>query len=513
MVKWVILIGVLAFCLRFLAVADIPKGIYVDDAAIGYNAYSLLLTGKDEYGQKLPLFLKSWNAFTPALVVYFAVVPIKLLGLNVLALRMTPVLLGTLTVLAVGCLAGRKWFLPTTLLLAINPTHILFSRSFYEATLSILLFVIALALNRKHGLMAILFLALSTYAYHSSRLLAYPMLGFWLYQKVRSHSVNKALVVGVVLFALSQIPQIMFTVSTGSSQNLASKSWISEALHQKYWPLAVLREFTAQYLVYYSPRSLFHLPDPDLQRSLPGVSEFFTWLVVPYVLGLLYLAKHWKEHKPLLFLLLIFPIPAALAKDPFSTLRASLGLIPLTIVMAMGVTNLKIRFKPLVLGIFLMLSLLALYRSLFVLLPHERSLQWQYGYQQAFQLVAESGLPAVVDDKKPVYILYLFYQKINPRQVQAAAEAAGTNYYTYHAWENYYHDSHVEFRSLDWKHDVYKRQLIVGGPLLVSVNQAKEHFLLPELAINSLFVYKTQPELKCAAATIFEPQCHQILTK
>lgn len=498
MVKWTIVIVALGLFLRLYMLSVIPKGIYVDDAAIGYNAYSILKTGRDEYGQIMPLFLKSWNAFTPALVVYFAVVPVKLFGLNVFALRLTPVLLGTMTIFVVGYIAGRRWYLPALLLMAINPSHILFSRSFFEATLSILLFALAIALHRKKALLAFIFLALSSYAYHTTRLLAYPLLGYWILEAYQKRKFNKYLIIGLSVFILSQIPQLFFSISTGSSQNLASKSWLGPMMQTKNWPIAVAKEFSAQYLTYFSPRSLFHLPDPDPQRSLPGVSEFYTWMLIPYIFGLTQLVKHWHKNKTLIFLLLIFPIPASLAKDPFSTLRASIGLIPLTVVIAVGIGMFRSKYKSFILILLFGLSLATLFRSLFILLPNERASQWTYGYQQVFDLALKSSIPAVVDTDKPVYILYLFYEAIDPSKVQALAKKS-YNYYAFSEWQNYYHDEHVDFRSLVWKKDIYQSQLLIGSPLLISESQAQEQFLSKKFAIASLVVYQTHPELKCAA--------------
>ena len=38
-----------------------PSGFYVDEAAIGYNAFSLLKTGRDEFGMLLPSLLRSFT--------------------------------------------------------------------------------------------------------------------------------------------------------------------------------------------------------------------------------------------------------------------------------------------------------------------------------------------------------------------------------------------------------------------------------------------------------------------
>lgn len=49
---WLLLIFiiVLSGVLRLYKLSDIPVGLYADEASIGYNAYSILKTGRDEHG-------------------------------------------------------------------------------------------------------------------------------------------------------------------------------------------------------------------------------------------------------------------------------------------------------------------------------------------------------------------------------------------------------------------------------------------------------------------------------
>ena len=53
---------ILAIFLRFTQLGQIPLGLNKDETAIGYNAYSILKTGRDEYGNYMPLYFKSFNA-------------------------------------------------------------------------------------------------------------------------------------------------------------------------------------------------------------------------------------------------------------------------------------------------------------------------------------------------------------------------------------------------------------------------------------------------------------------
>jgi len=47
--RLLVLILVLGFSLRLIGLSSRPLGFTWDEAALGYNAYSLLLTGKDEH--------------------------------------------------------------------------------------------------------------------------------------------------------------------------------------------------------------------------------------------------------------------------------------------------------------------------------------------------------------------------------------------------------------------------------------------------------------------------------
>ena len=53
-----ILILILAAVLRFYQLGQNPPSLDWDETAHGYNAYSILKTGRDEYGYKFPLYFR-----------------------------------------------------------------------------------------------------------------------------------------------------------------------------------------------------------------------------------------------------------------------------------------------------------------------------------------------------------------------------------------------------------------------------------------------------------------------
>ncbi len=52
------LIILLSLILRFYQLGKNPPSLDWDETAHGYNAYSILKTGRDEYGNKLPLLFR-----------------------------------------------------------------------------------------------------------------------------------------------------------------------------------------------------------------------------------------------------------------------------------------------------------------------------------------------------------------------------------------------------------------------------------------------------------------------
>src|SRR3990167_9776130 len=128
-----LLIIILASLLRIWNLNNFPVGFNADEAAIGYNAYSLLQTGKDEYGSSFPLSFKSFGDYKPGLYFYFVMPFVAILGLNEWAVRIPSALFGIGTVILIYFLAKEifknRWVgIFSSLLLAISPWHIHFSR-------------------------------------------------------------------------------------------------------------------------------------------------------------------------------------------------------------------------------------------------------------------------------------------------------------------------------------------------------------------------------------------------
>ena len=144
-----LLIILLAFFLRFFMLGKNPPSLYSDEASLGYNAYSILKTGYDEFGQKLPLdkFI-AFGDYKPIGYIYAAVPSIALFGLNEFAIRFPSALSGVLMVIMTYYLVKElfnkeKLALISAFLLAVSPWSLHLSRAAFEANLAALLNLLA----------------------------------------------------------------------------------------------------------------------------------------------------------------------------------------------------------------------------------------------------------------------------------------------------------------------------------------------------------------------------------
>ena len=142
-----ILIVFLGFILRTYRLSEIPVGFHIDEAQVGYNAYSILKTGRDETGRFLSSHLKIWNFERPLGITYLSIPAIWIFGLSEFATRFDTAILGSLTIVLVFLLTQKvfqyKGFsLLATLLFAISPWHIILSRATSDAVVSLFFFVL-----------------------------------------------------------------------------------------------------------------------------------------------------------------------------------------------------------------------------------------------------------------------------------------------------------------------------------------------------------------------------------
>ena len=187
--------------LRFHDLGKVPNSLDWDEVSWGYNAYSILNTGKDEYGSVLPLSFKAFGDYKQPIYVYADVLPIKFFGLNAFSVRFPNAFFGSLSIIFVFLLVyelfKKRSYAKTAaflsmLFFAISPWHIQFSRVAFESVVGLFfvlvgvwLFIRGYNLQKKwYFFAAAFFLALSAYSYHAEKLFTpFLVVGLVIYAK------------------------------------------------------------------------------------------------------------------------------------------------------------------------------------------------------------------------------------------------------------------------------------------------------------------------------------------
>lgn len=535
--KEVLVLGVLlilGLIIFFLRLKSVPLGFYVDEALHGYNSYSILLTGKDEYGKFLPIVFRFYGSYNAPLYVYLTTIPIKIFGLNPYSVRFIAALSGFLSIFVFYFFLKKlKISRVASLFFATVPWLIFQSRIGYEVSLAFFLFSLGslflwLSLKNKNYIIpSFLSLSLSTYAAYAERFIvpALLLLFFIVFRKkiLKKENYNVLKFAFIFLF-LTQIPNLVILSTYAffpKSDLIASSTIFSQA--QKLtsifpqflaYALAFIREFTSQYVNYFSPRSLFLASDLDM----PEIPPLYQWMILPYIVGAIYLWKRRKEdYSKFIFLLaLLAPIPAALTKDPFSARRGMPELLPISLIIAFGIGEIIKFFSRFKIGLLIgsllavvvfAFSLVFFWRSYFVLFVNEKAKDFSFGFEAlASETKSHPQTHYLIDDAriKLPYMELAFWMKIRPDEFQKSVDGSiKEHYYENTAFDPHHKFANIETRSIIWEKDIYQEQVLVGDELSISPQQAKEHFLTKVFEIKDpqeriIFQgFQTNPLLKC----------------
>lgn len=463
--KKILLITIIALAaiLRLWGLGEYPA-LNADEAAVGYNAYSLAQTGLDEHGNSWPVHFQSFNDFKPGIYFYIVLPFVKFFGLDVWSVRLPAALLGVLSVyliyLLVKELFGKeKHALFSALLLAISPWHIHFSRGGWEVnvgtffmTLGVLLFAKA---RSKPKLFTFSFLsfALSIYAYHSTRIVI-PALGLGLLLIYKDSIVKnvKSFAKAIVIATIVLLPLLFDLVGgnvfsraagVGLFADTGPLSRINEQRgeHEDFRSLPALvfhnklinygLAFTKNWAEHYHGEFLFLSGDEIQRNKVPETGQLHLFELLFVAAGLIALVKKPKGWSPVLVWLGVAPIAAALTFQSPHALRAHNMVIPLTIISGFGAAKVfevlsdskKQRGILLVIFFGIIAWGLGRYAQMYWLhMSKEYPFSSQYGVEELVSYVAsveEKYDKVVVTDRyDQPYILFLFYSKYPPKEFQ-----------------------------------------------------------------------------------------------
>jgi 4-amino-4-deoxy-L-arabinose transferase-like glycosyltransferase len=217
-----------------------PPGFYRDESAIAYNAYTISATGKDEFGGRFPLFIKSFGDYKSPLYVYLLAAVFKVTGPSIHAARVLSGVLGLAAVLVIFVLAlaiSRSGLIATavTLLAGLSPWLFEISRLVFEVALEpVLIASFLLVLWRAssgrwrlaHSLGLGVLLAAIVYTYQAGRILA-PLMAIGLLLFYRRAGWRQLATVGATFVALLIPMAVYWFVHPGAlSSRYDSVTWI-----------------------------------------------------------------------------------------------------------------------------------------------------------------------------------------------------------------------------------------------------------------------------------------------
>lgn len=416
---------------RFYKIAEIPLSAYWDEASIGYNAYSISIDGKDEWGKLLPIHFRAFGEFKLPVYIYAVVPFVKLFGLSELSIRIPAVLfsLGTilisflLTKRLTGNLSNALW---TAFFITISPWFFIFSRTGYEVTAGLMFYLLAiylmLSINNKWNLfLSVISFIISAYSYNSFRLLSpIAIIVLIVYQwniikKVYQYKLQ--LVLSLILILVSSIPiyrLYKFDAGTIRFQSVGNLQ---------------LTSVVKNYALHFSPDFLLG-GDKNPRSQQPGFGQVYFIDIFLVLVGIFAALRRRNNNLFLVIVLLLLgPIPAAITKESPHALR-SLSVVPfLYIISGFGLTFLFKNLLPkrfpqsisYMIAIISFLCLFGYYFSAFVTsYPLKSAPDWQYGYKAIFlDSKLQSSNPDeifVSDEAGQPYIFALFYLRYDPQR-------------------------------------------------------------------------------------------------
>ena len=414
---FLILIFILFLFTRFYKISLVPGSLYWDEASIGYNAYSVLKTGKDEWGEFLPLHFRAFGEFKLPVYIYSVLGAEVLFGLTAFSVRVPAVVCSALAVLGLYLLVlkisrDKTIALVSSFLFSITPWFFIFSRTGYEATAGLAFFIFALyfliqAFAQKWQLvLSVLCFILAMYSYNSFRILTPLFLipGLFVFAlRIKKRGVYP-LLISLAVFFLSLYP--------------IYRLYVQDVGLVRYQTVASSQSVLVNYLSHFSYNFLFVKGDSNPRSQIPGTGQLYL-IDLPFViLGLIYIfRKKEKKYFAVLAALLVSFIPAAITKESPHALRSILAAPAFAAISSLGIYWLAGFFKKYYR--FVLAGVVGLYLVFFggyfcrflTSYNESTSVDWQEPYKEIF-MTQRNG---VVSDKygQP-YIFALFYTRADP---------------------------------------------------------------------------------------------------
>jgi hypothetical protein len=458
------LVVLLVLTLTTYKLNSIPHGFQWDEAAYGYNAYSLMQTFRDEWGKKLPLFLKSFGDFKPSLLSY-AIIPFFLVGGVNQAMARLPAVISAIVGLVSLVLFLKKRSpslgLITGFIFGTNPWFLHYARISFDPMPSLGFMLLGLWLwdstHNKVKLAGSLSLLLSMYLYNAARFFVPILILFYslifekqkIKQAIKQHLLSWViLLVGSGIILLSTLfghagtrakkvffwddSQLTSMAEEGIYRNRVLNMPLVRVFNNK--GLLVLTELTKKYASHFSPEFILPFNNQTTAFSFNRQGNFYLLLIPFLIIGVLSAYKRNKTYWFFLMWLITAPIPSTLTIGSVNPNRCLIMVPALCFFASRGILTIsyllqkKIRIKILnqvfyaIVGALFLVSLVWYVHDWLIYFPESSEPYWHGFYQQASKKIWNTRdkyekVYFTNTDTQP-YIFFSWYNQIDPSLVQ-----------------------------------------------------------------------------------------------
>lgn len=366
-----ILVLVISAFLLLYQLDQYPRGIHIDEVRVGNTAWSILKTGKDFYGNTLPVYFNSFGDWRPMGLMYLTVPLVWLGGLSVWTTRL-PAALAALTSIITFFVLIRYLYpkgiiaITATAIFALSPWLLVLGRSTSESMPAMALVLFGLwcwvksrqSGNKRFLIVGTAGLVASFFFYHSPRVFV-PLILLYLvrvYGATITHWVFIAVVSAVLIFVvpggsgrlgqtgLLSDPEIGKHITALVEQEGPGKVLQARILHNK--AVVATQAFLSNYFRYFSYDFLFGVGGKPLRYAAVDVGVLQVPVLPFFLMGLLTIIRRKPWGGFILWWLVAAPVAAAATHDYQPHVQRSVFLLPAMAILAgVGVEEVW-RFLP-----------------------------------------------------------------------------------------------------------------------------------------------------------------------
>lgn len=355
--------------LRFYKLSEYPVQLNHDEMSQLYEAISIAETGKDVYGNRLPVVFPLFGVYAPGSYIYLTALSYKIFGEKEIIIRIPAAVMGTLTILSVYLFVNilfGSWKIASlsAFLIAIMPSEIFYSRKSFEYMVGHFFVFLGLSfllvhIKKKGGklwtLMGGVSLASAMYTYAAHAITVPLLILVYIIIFKNNFTQKKKYLLPIFVFILFVLPLLYLTFTNPDLRFRASTIFISKdpnlgSLIQNTkvdnWLLSNIGHIKTlidysfnRYLAQFDPLYLFGNGLDLTNQGYIGVGPLYYFQIPLLILGiifLIYLPRFSKEKIFLLSLVILSFIPGSLTFESHSPHRSVMAFTLLGIISAFG---------------------------------------------------------------------------------------------------------------------------------------------------------------------------------